>query len=178
MKAIAASEFLPGVGVGAKSRTLLWLRLRVLFRRHALDRELAEGLAAEAERGRALRARQLIEPEHCRRLANTLRDLIAHAESPPRATFSSAIPVRRELVLIWRDAFLDLAARLEQPGQANAIGVARVLRLLTDGAGPLFSPYSEQLMDEALRWIADAFPEPGPEPFEAAGLAALQQSVQ
>jgi hypothetical protein len=178
MKTISASEFLPGVGVGAKSRTPLGLRLRVLFRRHALDRELAEGLAAEAARDRALRARQLIEPENCRRLAHTLRDLVAHAESPPRAAFSSAIPVSRELVLIWRDAFLDLAARLEQPGYANATGVARVLRLLTDGAGPLFNPYSEQLMDEALHWIADAFPELGPEPFEAAGLAALQQSVR
>ncbi|HEY1354904.1 MAG TPA: hypothetical protein VGF09_01180 [Solirubrobacterales bacterium] len=178
MKTIAASEFLPGVGVGAQSRTPLLLRLRVLFRRHALDRELAEGLAAEAARGRALRARQLIEPEHCRRLAVTLRDLVAHAESPPRAAFSSALPVRRELVLIWRDAFLDLAARLVQPGHTNATGVARVLRLLTDGAGPLFNPYSEQLMDEALRWIAEAFPELGPERFEAAGLAALQQSVR
>jgi hypothetical protein len=162
MKTIAASEFLPGVGVGAKSRTPLWLRLRVLFRCHALDRELAKGLAAEAARDRALRARQLIEPEHCRRLANTLRDLVAHAESPPRAAFSSAIPVRRELVLIWRDAFLDLAMRLEQPRAVTATGVARVLRLLTEGASPLFGPYSDQLMGDMLCWVGDGFSEPQP----------------
>lgn len=178
MKAIDTTEFLPGVGVGPRSRVPQWLRLRVVFRRHALDRELAEGLPAEGTRDRALRARQLIEPERCRRLAVTLRELIAHAESPPRATFSSALPVRRELVLIWRDAFLDLAARLEQPGNANATGVARVLRLLTEGAGPLFNPYSEPLMGDALRGVAEAFPELDPEHFGDAGLAALQRSAR
>ena len=178
MKTISASDFLLESSSGARSHAPLSLRLRVLFRRHALDRELAEGLPAEAARDRALRARQLVEPERCRRLAVTLRDLVAHAESPPQTAFSSAIPVRRELVLIWRDAFLDLAARLAGQGSVSATGVARVLRLLTEGAGPLFNPYSDQLMGDALCWVGESFPEFDPEHFGCAELGALQRSAR
>ena len=163
MKAISATNFLPKTEQASPRDAPLGLRLRVLFRRHVLDRELAEDHPAEAAKDCALRARQLTEPARCRQLAATLRNLVAHAESPSRAAFSSAIPVRRELVLIWREAFLDLAMCLERPAAVSPTGVARVLRLLTDGAGPLFNPYSDRLMSDMLCWVGDGFSELQPQ---------------
>ena len=60
---------------------------------------------------------------------------------------------------VWRDAFLSLAERLEQPAAVSATGVARVLRLLTEGGGPLYDPCSERLMGDVLCWVAEGFPE-------------------
>ncbi len=141
------------------ARTPLTLRLRVLFRRGALDRELAEGCPPDAVSDRGLRARQLTEPASCRRLAASLRSCVEDAENPRRGGFSSAIPVRRDVVLIWRDAFLNLAERLERPAAVSATGVARVLRLLTEGGGPLYDPCSERLMGDVLCWVAEGFSE-------------------
>jgi hypothetical protein len=137
----------------------LALRLRVLFRRGLLDRELAEGRPPEATRDRALRARQLASPNSCRQLAAGLRSCVADAERPGRRRFGSAIPVRRDAVLIWRDAFLSLAERLERPAGVSACGAARLRRLLTEGTGPLYDPQAENLIGDVLHWVEEGLTE-------------------
>ena len=129
----------------------LWLR--VLSRRGQLDRELARGLPPVVEPELELRARQLTRPAKRRKLAESLRMLVAQAESPPRPVFTSALPVRREPVLLHRESLLEIAARLDHPSPISPIGVARVLCFLTDGDGPLFNRSSEQLMGEAVSWM-------------------------
>jgi hypothetical protein len=77
----------------------------------------------------------------------------AEKSTPPGLT--SAVTVRRAPIASWREGLLGLAERLQQPGPVNACGVARALILLTDGAGPLYSPVPERSMSEMLWWIAD-----------------------
>jgi hypothetical protein len=65
----------------------------------------------------------------------------------------AGMPVRRHEVLAWREGLLLLAGRLEQPAPVNACGVARVLRLLTDGTGPLYNPTPRNSLRETI-WLA------------------------
>ncbi len=161
-------------GEALVNRASLALRLRVLFRRGALDRELAEGCPPDTAGDRGLRARQLTEPDSCRRLAASLRSCVEDAENPRRRGFSSAIPVRRDVVLIWRDSLLDLAGRLGQPAAVSATGVARVLRLLTDGGGPLYDPHSERLMGDVLCWVTEGFPQCPPHNWQSPVIMRLE----
>ena len=133
----------------------LGVRVRVLVRRWWLDRELADGCACEASEDLAWRARQLADPVTRHQLACSLRRVVADAESPRAVSFSSAVPVRRQEVVRWREAVLGVAERLEQPGPANPCGVARVMVLLTDGTGPLYSRYLGRSISDAVWWIAD-----------------------
>jgi hypothetical protein len=75
----------------------------------------------------------------------------------PRIT--SAIPVRRKAVIAWCEALLGIADRLESPAAVNPRGVARVLTLLTDGGGPLYTPAAECSLEQAVWWIADGLPQ-------------------
>src|ERR1035441_879181 len=115
---------------------------RVRLRRGRLDRELAEGRDPEACGDRALRAGQLTDTVTRRRVARSLRGVVAKAERAPGG-LGSAAPVCRSAVLAWREGLLGLADRLEQPGALNPCGVARALVLLTDGTGPLYNPAPE-----------------------------------
>lgn len=83
-----------------------------------------------------------------------MRRLVVDADAP-RAAPSSAAPVCRTAVLPWREGLLGLADRLEQTDPVSPCGVARVLALLTDGAGPFYSPAPERSIGEALWWVAD-----------------------
>jgi hypothetical protein len=58
-------------------------------------------------------------------------------------------------VLSSRESLLGLAERLESPDPVNPCGVARVLVLLTDGTGPLYTPGASDRLREAVWWIAD-----------------------
>ena len=57
--------------------------------------------------------------------------------------------------MAWREGLLGLADYLEQRGPVNPCSVARLLRLLTDGIGPLYNPGSEQSLGDAIWWVAD-----------------------
>jgi hypothetical protein len=131
------------------------LRLRVRLRRGRLDRQLADGLAPDAFRDRALRATQLAGMPTRRQVARSLRRLVAHAERPPTGLIGSAVPVCRRSVLRWREGLLGLAERLEQPTPLDPSGVARALVLLTDGGGPFYDERAPRSMADAVWWIAD-----------------------
>jgi hypothetical protein len=115
---------------------------------------LAYGVACTTPEERALRARQLADPSTRRGLARSRRELSADAEGG-RVAFSAAVPIDRRAVGPWREALLGLAERLEQPVEVNPSGVARVLVLLTDGAGPLYNPGRDRSIGEAIWWVAD-----------------------
>jgi len=115
------------------SRTNLWLH------HWRLDRELAQGLSPEQSQLRAARAQQLVAPCERRRLARSLRHAVSRAESPQPPGVRRGVPIRRDEVQAWREGLLGLADRLDDGEAVGACGVARVLRLLTDGAGPLYT---------------------------------------
>lgn len=64
--------------------------------------------------------------------------------------FSAAVPVSREAGGAARAALLDLAERLRQPRPVTGYGLLQVRRLLTDGAGPLYTGAPGQLQLQAL----------------------------
>ena len=142
------------LGPASPSRALR-RRLRVGLHRGHLDRQLAEGFGSDPVEDRALRGRQLSGRRTRRRLARSLRARVKDAERPIGPHLSAAVPVSRRVVLSWRESLLGLAERLESPDRVNPCGVARVLVLLTDGTGPLYSPAAADRMSEAVWWIAD-----------------------
>lgn len=146
----------PGSPLGpAAPSASLRRRLRVGLHRGRLDRQLAEGFGNDPIEDRALRARQLSGKRTRRRLARSLRARVKDAERPAAPQISAAVPLSRRVVRSWRESLLGLAERLESPDPVNPCGVARVLVLLTDGTGPLYSPGAADRMSEAVWWIAD-----------------------
>jgi hypothetical protein len=152
----AAEQTTQGLRSGTLSRTSdgLRLRMRVRLHRQRLDRELAGAGEIGAEPDRTLRATQLKDVATRRRLACSLRKVVAEAERP-HGFVLSAVPVCRESVGPLREGLLGLADALEHSGRVNPCGVARTLVLLTDGAGPLFNATSARSISEMVWWIAD-----------------------
>jgi hypothetical protein len=127
----------------------------VRLHRRRLDRELAEGCGELHAAELALRARQLIDPGARCRLARSLRRVLVDADRGPRV--SAAAPVRRSVLGEWGGALEGLADRLERPTPISATAVARMLTLLSDGSGPLYSARSSRTMADYVWWIADGF---------------------
>jgi hypothetical protein len=143
-----------GLGPRAPSSTLR-RRLRVGLHRARLDQQLADGSGRDSAEDRALRGRQLATRRTRRRLARSLRARVKDAERRPGPQLSAAVPLSRRAVLASRESLLGLAERLESPDPVNPCGVARVLVLLTDGTGPLYSRGGGDRLREAVWWIAD-----------------------
>jgi len=142
-------------------RTSIRLRLDVSLHRRRLDCELAAGADPTEPEPRAARARQLQDQRTRTRLARALRRTVNDAERPRAgAPLSSAVPINRGAVIAWREGLLGLADALQKPGPVNPSGVARVVLLLTDGSGPLFSQYADQPLAEAVWWVADGLQQP------------------
>jgi hypothetical protein len=130
--------------------------LRVLFHRCGFDRKLAEGEEAEGAPELRLRSRQLTAGAERRRLAGCLRKLLEEAEDVrKRAPLSPALPIQREVVLIWHESIMAIVGRLDRPMPVAAAGMARLRLFLTDGAGPLFNPTSGYLMADVLPRIEE-----------------------
>lgn len=146
------SEWQPG---GKFPSPSLRCRLRVGLHRVRLDQQLADGFGSEPVEDRGLRGRQLAGRRTRRRLARSLRARVKDAERSAAPRLSAAVPLSRIAVLSARDGLLGLAERLESPYPVNPCGVARVLVLLTDGSGPLYSPGAADRLSEAVWWIAD-----------------------
>jgi hypothetical protein len=90
------------------------------------------------------------------RLAQSLRSIVAEAETPRGALYSTVRP-DPEGVVRWREALLGIAERLERPAPMNPRGVARVTLLLTEGTGPLYTSDPSCSLGDAVWWIADGF---------------------
>lgn len=118
------------VGVG--------VRLAVLLRRTTLDRRLARGADPVTSRALALRAGQLAGPRSRDLAVFGLESALSEAQRRGPRYLTSAIAPDRAAVLANRDALLAIVDRLRSPSPVRPAGVARLLVLLRDGAGPLF----------------------------------------
>jgi hypothetical protein len=123
--------------VQTASRGHLLLAL-VRLRAGGLDRRLAAGEPASASALLRERARQLLERRQRARLAAGWRRVLEDARSASRPRFSSAIPVRRDAVLIAEPAILALEARLREDATVDPIAIARMRVMLTDGSSPVY----------------------------------------
>ena len=115
-----------------------WKHMRAVLAAGRLDRALARGVQPEASVELALRSQRLVRPPVRRKLAKSLRLLLAEADrSHPAPRF--AVPVCRDRI---EEAAADMRALIDglvASGPVAAQGVARVLVLLSDGCGPLYS---------------------------------------
>jgi hypothetical protein len=119
-------------------RTRLLDRLMAMLRAPRLDAELAAGASPDSRPELALRARLLVSVPTRRRLARTVERLVATAQQPPTARCCSAVPVCWDRVRDSAPELRQLAMALAAPGPVPARGVALVMVLLCDGAGPLY----------------------------------------
>jgi hypothetical protein len=129
---LASGDAVVGRRVGLRDR--LMARLQA----HALDRELARGVAPETCGALTLRARTLIGPAARAALARQLRRVVSDVRGGH--VWLSRVAVRRPAVLDAADELEVLADRLAAPGPVDVRGVAQVQLLLTDGTGPLYFP--------------------------------------
>jgi hypothetical protein len=132
------------------------LRTRVWLGRYALDLRLAEGENILSSRQLAHRADQLASIRCRRSLAAGLRRLIEDAESTSRP-LSSAAPIQRRSILRARAELEQLAAELDSDDPLTIEGIARVQLLLTDGTSPLYSPFPDGTLEEAVSHARAAF---------------------
>jgi hypothetical protein len=128
-------------GLVVATRPRLRDRLAARWRSGALDRALARGTPPEASRALALRAQHLTEPEQRRSIAQGLRGILREAHER-RPVISGRVMPNRSSVTAARDELTLLADALDEPGPVAAGGVAQAALLLTDGTGPLYSPFS------------------------------------
>jgi hypothetical protein len=123
----------------------LRVRLRVAVTKWRLDGELAAGASPPRDDALALRAEQLVDPRTRERLALGLRRAIASGSQRRGA----GVPVCRAAVLQARPALLALADDLSEIREPAPRGVALALKLLTDGGGPLYRPWTSGELDAA-----------------------------
>jgi hypothetical protein len=123
----------------------------VHLRWRRLDRALADGADPSSTAALARRARHLTRRGTRRRLAKDLRGVIAAATRGPTMP-SSRIPPSRPEAPAARGQLEAIASEAASERPVYAQGLARLELLLTDGAGPLYSPdYPAALSDELDR---------------------------
>lgn len=107
-----------------------------------LDHELAVGRPPEWSRLHAARAEQIVALPYRETLADSWERVV---KSPVRRPLH-----RADAVTAAQASVRLLAERLRAPLPVPARGVALANLLLTDGTGPLFSPFSAVTLDDAL----------------------------
>jgi len=130
---------------------------RILAR--SLDRELAGGVPARATSAHAARARQLTTDRTRRAVANRLDRLVEQAERPTSRLRVTAAPCR-EHVRAAKDLIRRTATRLRSEGPVDALAIARLRTLLSDPAGPCYSPELAGALTTALRDISQLLDPP------------------
>jgi hypothetical protein len=141
---------------------LVGLRLSVYLTRGRLDLRIAAGVACETSRQLALRARQLTDPSHQRRIARDLRRVIDYAERHRSGPAISAVVIDAPSVRRGRRPIAELAEQLERAAPASPRGIVLAQALLTDGASPLFDRHADRTVASAVRDIREALEGDGP----------------
>jgi hypothetical protein len=123
------------------------LAVRVWLCRIDLDRDLAQGANPTTDPARGLRAQQLLERRHRRRLAACLRWLVDQARRPQRSPWAVAVPSDRRQVAEAGDLLLVLADRLEDVEDPCPRSAALASFLVSDPLSPvhLLSDESDRL---------------------------------
>lgn len=167
---MSGAGLIPGAAKRARSAAPsapATLRLRVFLSRVTLDRQIAGGDACEQTGALALRIAQLTDPSTRRRTARELRGVVEHVDDREPGPNISAVVIEPAAVRAGREALLGLAERLESSAPVSARGVALARALLTEGVSPLYNPYCERTVNEAVFEVQDALGGPPTFGFEA-----------
>jgi hypothetical protein len=109
-----------------------------------LDRKLAAGVEPWRSPVYAARARQLTGYRRRRMLARSLELLAESADEPPRPVLSrgGGAVVQPYRAGVWeaRPVILTLSSRLRGDAPVDPRGIAALKDLLSDGAGPCYTP--------------------------------------
>jgi hypothetical protein len=130
-------------------------RARVALRHAQLDRRLAAGEPSAGDRAMTVRAWQLTRPRMRRQLADSLERVVHDCDGAQPAE-GAAGGARHAEVRVARGEMLWLAARLRDGRPVSAHGVALVLRLLSDGASPLYADAPRHALWRAVHEATDA----------------------
>ena len=104
----------------------------------------------------ALRAHQLTDPRTRQRIARNLREIVDYAYKHRSGRVISPAVIEPAAVRGGRQAILELAGRLEGTAPVSPSGVVLAGALLTDGRSPLFNPYCERTVAQAVSEVHDA----------------------
>jgi hypothetical protein len=129
-------------------------RVAARLRADRLDRQLARGVAPDANAQLALRARRLLKPAFRARSASSLRRLVYFAQAHPPG--AGDVMLTREQIHNAIPELLRLANRLEAVEPLDVRGIARTRLLLTDPAGPLFHRRREDGVSAAVEAALEA----------------------
>ena len=146
-------------------------RLRARIGASALDRQLAVGRSPAGSAVLALRAEHLAQPRRCRVLAESLRRLsdMASGTAGPDAMADdpggdparrgsrrlARVPVAHAALAEARAELRAVADRLTAPSPPGVQGLALIVLLLSDGAGPLYRTSPDQPLGAALRRVRE-----------------------
>jgi len=114
----------------------LWARLVARLRADDLDRALAVGAPVPPGSPLAAHAARLASPAERRAVAGALLEAVREARRG-HGPFSNRIPVHTENVLRAEELIEAFVLRLRAPHPVGVRGMARLRRILADGAGPL-----------------------------------------
>ena len=134
------------------------VRLSTRLHRGALDELIARGVGTADDERLALRAAQLGSRTQRDRLATTVEHTLELAHRPAEALresmirrLSPRVPLRVGEIRDCADDIQALARRLRDGDPIDVQGVALTLRLLTDGASPLYWRHSPVTLRYAVR---------------------------
>lgn len=102
-----------------------------------LDRHLAVGVIPNPGTALAIHAQRLRSDRERRAIARALRRAVEQA-SLGRAPGSSMVAVHRRNVHASTELIDAIILQLHAPRRINAIGMARLRRILADGRGPMY----------------------------------------
>jgi hypothetical protein len=144
------------------------LRLKVYLTRRQLDRQIAAGYSCDAAAELMLRAKHLTSPRTQRQIARNLRGVIHYVGRTKSHRGISSVVIIPRAVRTGRRAISELAAQLERAAPVNPRGIVLAQSLLTEGVSPLFNPYCERTVAEAIREAQGALEEHPALAFDAA----------
>jgi hypothetical protein len=156
-QALIPAEF-PVVNGRFRQPPLVSLLARL--RGHWIDHELAAGAEPWRSPVYAARARQLTSDRRRRVLARSLERLIELAEEPPRVIGGrggrAVVEPYRPGVREARPVMLTLSWRLRGNAPLDPRGVAALKDLLSDGAGPCYTPAHPDTLKRLLQVIGQS----------------------
>ena len=120
----------------AAPRPSLVARLTARLRADRFDHQLAVGVAAPAGSALAVHQARLMSTGEREAIARSLRQAVSDARSG--AVFSSRIPVHPRNIAAAEELIDTITLRLHSPQPVQARGMARLRRVLSDGAGPFY----------------------------------------
>jgi hypothetical protein len=129
------------------------------WRAAELDRQLAAGARPEDEPLLAIRGRRITSTPNRARLADGLSRTVRDARRASPGFSAAARPDRRE-VLAASTVLAVLERRLRAPEPVTPRGMALIMMLLTEGAGPLYRPSERGALGSRLRAAAAALEPP------------------